>query len=109
MGSNNEWFAHSANSSGRRHCLREHLASVSRLAAEFAEGLPWADEARFSGLLHDLGKYGDIFQARLRGEAKGIDHWSAGAWAALRDSRSVAAAWRFKDTTSVFSGWARTL
>jgi CRISPR-associated endonuclease/helicase Cas3 len=34
--------------------------------------------------LHDLGKYGDLFQARLRGEARGIDHWSAGAAEALR-------------------------
>jgi CRISPR-associated endonuclease Cas3-HD len=92
MESNNSWFAHSQNSLGRRHLLREHLAAVSRFAGNFVEGLPWAGEARISGLLHDLGKYGDLFQARLRGEAKGIDHWSAGVWAALHKCRSVAAA-----------------
>lgn len=35
---------------------------------EFARDQPWAEEARLAGLLHDLGKYGDRFQARLRGE-----------------------------------------
>lgn len=92
MGSDDSWFAHSRDSSGRRHELREHLTAVSRLAAYFADGLPWADEAQLSGILHDLGKYGDLFQARLRGKAKGVDHWSAGAWVALQQCRSAAAA-----------------
>ncbi len=35
--------------------------------------------------MHDLGKYGKLFQKRLRGEEKGIDHWSAGAWVALKE------------------------
>ncbi|MGH8593875.1 MAG: hypothetical protein ACREX9_07345 [Gammaproteobacteria bacterium] len=42
--------------------------------------------------MHDLGKYGDLFQARLRGEAQGIDHWSLGAWVALKYHHAVAAA-----------------
>jgi len=46
------WFAHSPDPSGRCHALREHLSSVSRLAANFARGLSWADEARLSGLIH---------------------------------------------------------
>jgi CRISPR-associated helicase Cas3/CRISPR-associated endonuclease Cas3-HD len=43
-------------------------------------------------LLHDLGKYGDLFQARLRGEVSGLDHWSTGAWVALSEYHAVAAA-----------------
>jgi hypothetical protein len=39
---------------------------------------PWAAEADLAGLLHDIGKYGDLFQGRLRGEQAGIDHWSLG-------------------------------
>jgi CRISPR-associated helicase Cas3/CRISPR-associated endonuclease Cas3-HD len=37
--------------------------------------------------LHDLGKYGELFQRRLEGLERGIDHWSAGAWAALTKYR----------------------
>jgi hypothetical protein len=36
-----------------------------------------------AGLLHDLGKYGDLFQRRLQGTEKGLDHWTLGSWAAL--------------------------
>ena len=84
--------AHSANNSGRWHPLAEHLGSVARLAKAFAEGLHWSEEAWLAGLLHDLGKYGDRFQARLRGQDSGLDHWSQGAWLALTDHRAVAAA-----------------
>jgi CRISPR-associated endonuclease/helicase Cas3 len=85
-------YAHSANRAGIQHRLRDHLSSVSRLAGEFAGNEPWADEARLAGLLHDLGKYGDRFQARLRGEDQGLDHWSQGAWLALMEHKAIAAA-----------------
>jgi len=51
----------------------------------------WADEAALAGLLHDLGKYGDLFQRRLKGEESGLDHWSAGAWVALKYRCAAAA------------------
>lgn len=62
------YFAHSANTTGERHPLSRHLKGVAGLARGFADKTPWADEARLAGLLHDLGKYADRFQARLRGE-----------------------------------------
>jgi CRISPR-associated endonuclease/helicase Cas3 len=86
------YFAHSANAVGERHLLRTHLQSVATMAYGFAANTPWADEAQLAGLLHDLGKYGDRFQARLRGEESGLDHWSQGAWLALSKFRAVAAA-----------------
>ncbi len=85
-------FAHSANEVGTWHPLRDHLSAVASLAEGYAASTHWASEARFAGLLHDLGKYGDLFQARLRGEASGLDHWSAGAHYALLQHRAVAAA-----------------
>ncbi len=51
----------------------------------------WNNEAQLAGLLHDLGKFGDLFQARLRGEESGLDHWSAGAWVALEQKCAAAA------------------
>lgn len=89
---NTTYFAHSANTTGERHPLSQHLEGVAGLARRFADAAPWADEARLAGLLHDLGKYADRFQARLRGEDSGLDHWSQGAWLALSKHRAKAAA-----------------
>jgi len=54
--------------------------------------MPWQEDARLAGWLHDLGKYGELFQRRLQGLEHGLDHWSVGAWIALRDFRSTLAA-----------------
>jgi CRISPR-associated endonuclease/helicase Cas3 len=86
------YHAHSGNTVGHWHPLAEHLQGVSRLAGEFAEISGFGEEARLAGLLHDLGKYGDLFQKRLKGEAHGLDHWSMGAWLALSGYGAVAAA-----------------
>lgn len=75
-----QYYAHSANAHGTWHRLAEHLSCVSKLAGEFLQGWKGAEEAALAGLLHDLGKYGDLFQARLRGEVQGLDHWSQGVW-----------------------------
>lgn len=86
------YFAHSANRANKWHPLAEHLVCVSQRAREFGGVQPWADEAGLAGLLHDLGKYGDRFQARLQGKDQGLDHWSQGAWVALAEHRAIAAA-----------------
>jgi CRISPR-associated endonuclease/helicase Cas3 len=85
---NPPYYAHSASrSGGEPELLSEHLKDVASRAASYAEAFGAADEARVAGLLHDLGKYGDLFQRRLEGKEKGIDHWSAGAWEALSKYR----------------------
>jgi CRISPR-associated helicase Cas3/CRISPR-associated endonuclease Cas3-HD len=59
--------------------LSEHLRNVSALAKRFAAPLSLAPEAELAGLLHDLGKYAERFQARLRDPSiRGINHWAAG-------------------------------
>ena len=87
-----ERFAHSANAAGHWHRLNEHLREVGRVAREFAGHASWRDEASLAGLTHDIGKYGDRFQARLHGQDAGLDHWSAGAWLALTEHHAIAAA-----------------
>src|SRR6185503_9013379 len=52
--------------SGRWQPLSAHLRNVAELAEEFAGGLALEREAESAGLLHDLGKYAERFQARLR-------------------------------------------
>lgn len=85
------YYAHSINKTGGRHHLKDHLSSVKKLIHEFLPDSVLVDEAALAGLLHDAGKYGDLFQARLKGEEQGIDHWSHGAWLAL-EHKAVAAA-----------------
>lgn len=85
------FYAHSANKSGHKQSMYDHLARVSNDAATFANGFA-EEEGRLAGLLHDIGKYGDLFVKRLEGKEHGLDHWSAGAWIAALKYRSIAAA-----------------
>jgi CRISPR-associated helicase Cas3/CRISPR-associated endonuclease Cas3-HD len=84
-----QYYAHSANSKGEWEPLARHLEEAARLAGEFAGKFGERERAQVAGLLHDLGKYGDRFQAVLRGEKQGVDHWSAGAWVALKKYRQA--------------------
>ena len=86
------YYAHSAKRAEKWEPLAKHLRNVSKRAAEYARAFGAEEEAGLAGLLHDLGKYGDLFQRRLRGEIHGIDHWSAGAWQALRKYKKRGAA-----------------
>jgi CRISPR-associated helicase Cas3/CRISPR-associated endonuclease Cas3-HD len=85
-------YAHSKNKAGKLHPVSYHLESVARIINDFYLKMPWHEEAVLAGQLHDLGKYGDLFQERLRGKVKGIDHWSMGAWLAVTEYKSAAAA-----------------
>ncbi len=89
-----EHLAHSANEYGKAELVCEHLSDVAARAADYAAAFDASAEAGLAGLLHDLGKYGYLFQARLKGEAHGVDHWSAGAWAVLTryKNKAIAAA-----------------
>jgi CRISPR-associated endonuclease/helicase Cas3 len=85
------FFAHSAPTRAGWEPLWDHLRDVADRAASFSVELGFAEEARLAGWLHDLGKYSERFTRRLEGLERGLDHWSAGAWAALARYRSVAA------------------
>jgi len=89
------YFAHTAHGLDGRpdkdrerwQSLRDHLRGVARLARDFATPLGLGDEAEMAGLLHDLGKYSERFQARLQNPAiQGINHWAAGAVCAARQT-----------------------
>ena len=86
------YYAHSGNEHNDWHLLKDHLASVAGLAGNYLSGWQGEEEAKLAGLLHDLGKYGDRFQNRLRGQDHGLDHWSQGAYLALKKGGCIAAA-----------------
>jgi CRISPR-associated endonuclease/helicase Cas3 len=86
------WWAHTEGADRKREEVHTHLTRVAEKAAQFAAPFSAIDEAYDAGLLHDLGKYGILFQRRLDGLERGIDHWTAGAWKALHLSHSLAIA-----------------
>ncbi len=87
------YLAHSRSDTGHEDPVATHLSNVARTAEQHAEAFGCAEEAHLAGLLHDLGKYGELFQRLLRELEHGIDHSSAGAWVALsRYQRSGIAA-----------------
>jgi len=97
-----KYYAHTAEgadgkplpeSSGQWQFLSTHLSNVAGLAGEFAAPLNLINEARLAGLLHDLGKYADRFQARLKNASiHGINHWAAGTAHAAQNLKALAVA-----------------
>ncbi|HEY9475508.1 MAG TPA: CRISPR-associated helicase Cas3' [Mycobacteriales bacterium] len=76
-------FAHSANLSGKRHALVDHLHGTAALAERFAGVFGAGALGRLLGLSHDAGKVSCAWQhGLLRAEASngkvGIDHKSLG-------------------------------
>lgn len=59
--------------------LEEHALRVAAAAAERAAPFGGEDLARALGLLHDLGKVKDGFQARIRGARERVSHSAEGA------------------------------
>ena len=73
----NEFIAHIAED-GRTQTVEEHLRGTAKRAAKFAESFGAADAGSFAGLAHDIGKYSQAFQRRIRGEPIRCDHSTAG-------------------------------
>jgi len=89
---NRSFLAHSANQVGKVDILKDHLNNVALRSSSYAKAFNASDEAYIAGLLHDLGKYGELFQRRLKGLEKGIDHWSSGSWKALENFKNLGVA-----------------
>lgn len=87
-----ELWAHTPNDNGEPQLLRCHLLQVAELAEKFASAFNAGELGRITGLLHDVGKYGDLFQRRLKGNEQAIDHWTPGAYIALKCFKAIAAA-----------------
>ena len=77
------YIAHSENEYGEVQLLRDHLRNTAALAQEFGAPLGLAEECYWAGLLHDLGKYEERFQRRVRGEKVACPHAPHGACIAL--------------------------
>lgn len=64
---------------GTEQDLIVHLKNTAEIAKKFAEDFNNSDYAYLCGLFHDIGKYSEAFQKRIRNDGKRCDHSTAGA------------------------------
>jgi len=72
------YLAHLAQD-GRKQTIQAHLNQTADLCKRFAAAFGAEEQGRLAGLAHDIGKYSDAFQRRLRGSTERVDHATAGA------------------------------
>ena len=78
------YYAHSAPQDRQQwQRLSVHLEATATRAAAFLESVGLDELGRVAGVLHDLGKYTDQFQARLDGSPRRFDHAAPGARLAI--------------------------
>lgn len=85
-----QYLAHIA-ADGRTESVLQHLSETAAAAASFADAFGASEQGYLAGLMHDIGKYSDAFQARLRGSQIAIDHSTAGAWECAQHNQPIAA------------------
>ena len=73
------YIAHRDAENGNEQSMVEHLKNTAELAAAFAHVFGARETAYFCGMLHDIGKYSNKFQRRIRGSNEQVDHATAGA------------------------------
>lgn len=71
---------------GQEQSVANHLQGTADRAETFADAFGAGPLGRLAGLLHDIGKYSDAFQARIRNPAptSKVDHSTAGAQQAFQ-------------------------
>ena len=73
-----EYLAH-ISEGGVEQKARDHLEQTGKIAGEFARSFEEEPYVREIGRGHDIGKYSESFQYRVRGSTIRVDHSTAGA------------------------------
>lgn len=74
-----EYLAHISEDGSRLQTVKEHSEGTAKIAERFAKAFGYGDWGYFCGKIHDIGKYSEKFQRRLRGSDERVDHATAGA------------------------------
>lgn len=69
------------NDKGKMQTIKEHLLGTAEKAKGFSQEFGCGEIGYLCGLLHDIGKYSDAFQTRIRNPlpSNRVDHSTAGA------------------------------
>jgi len=79
-----EYYAHTEDKRGIWEPVIKHLNEVAQLSKVFSSAWNAEIEGETVGLMHDLGKYSELFQKVLKREEYHVDHATPGALAALK-------------------------
>lgn len=74
-----KYLAHISEDKKHEQTILDHLEGTARLSGKFAKKFGYEDWGYCCGKLHDIGKYSEKFQERLRGSGGKVDHATAGA------------------------------
>lgn len=86
-----DYIAHVNKETGKVQPLIEHLTNTAMRAGAFAASFGAETEAYRCGMLHDIGKYSDAFQQRIRNKNIRVDHSTAGAYTAYSEQDALSA------------------
>jgi CRISPR-associated endonuclease/helicase Cas3 len=70
-------FAAHIREDGVVQTIQSHLMGTAKLASDFASVFGCKDLGYLCGLVHDIGKYSQEFQKRIRGHSIYVDHSTA--------------------------------
>lgn len=84
------YLAHISEDGTRRETVLEHLTRTAECAAQFASTFGEEEQGRLAGMAHDIGKYSEAFQKRIRGAAVRVDHSTAGAFECAKAGQNAA-------------------
>lgn len=93
MSKKNKYIAHITEDKKKEQSIKEHLEGTAQLAEKFAQPFGCGEWGYCCGMLHDIGKYSNMFQEYIRGKQMKVDHSTAGAQlcASLRGMYSLLA------------------
>lgn len=83
-------LAHISEDGLRVQTVAKHLQGTAMLCGRFASVFGAEQAGYYTGLLHDIGKFSDAFQRRLKGGPK-VDHSTAGAKEAFQHGQPCTA------------------
>lgn len=73
------YYAKSPRADGKQVTVKEHLEAVAKLAAQFGREVNLESDAKAAAMLHDFGKYSEMFQKVLTKQMQNADHAFPGA------------------------------
>lgn len=76
---------------GREQTVLDHLNGTAKLCGEFTSYFQAREIGILAGMVHDLGKYANAFQERLKNNGKKVDHSTAGALECYKINQPYAA------------------